>query len=62
MASPNLESRISSLAQEIDALSSEIQDEALRKKLLGVVMQGQSKVESPLETVWRLISAVSVTL
>jgi hypothetical protein len=50
------ESRIASLTEEIDALHNEFaHDEASRKQLLEVIMRGLAKVESPSETIWRMM-------
>lgn len=56
---PSIESRIASLAQDIDSLYKDVtQDEPSRKKLLGVVQGAMAKVETPVETIWRIIMSV----
>lgn len=56
---PSIESRIASLAQDIDTLSKDVaQDEPSRKSLLGAIQGAMAKVESPVETIWRIIMSV----
>lgn len=52
--------QIDRFQHEFLALSEEaLNDEEARKKLLGVLQQGVGTLESPLETLWRIIMAVS---
>ncbi|KAH7117892.1 S-adenosyl-L-methionine-dependent methyltransferase [Dendryphion nanum] len=51
----DIETRIAALSRDIDTLSSDITNESSRKALLDVIMKGMSKVESPVETIWRII-------
>lgn len=59
MDASELDARISALAQSIEELTVDAQDEATRKKLLGVVEQAQKKLESPMDVIWKLIMSVS---
>lgn len=59
---PDVNSRIASLTKEIHSISGEVQDEATRKQLLGVIMEAMSKVETPMETIWRMIMSVGMPL
>ncbi|KAK3320368.1 S-adenosyl-L-methionine-dependent methyltransferase [Cercophora scortea] len=48
--------RITALAKDIDALYNDVsQDETFRKELFGVIQGAMAKVESPMETIWRMI-------
>lgn len=52
--------RIATLAQDIDALNKDIAHEnASRKQLLDVLQGAAAKVESPVETIWRMMFSVS---
>ena len=54
-----LTSRIDGLQQDLQSISQEaLKDEDSRKQLLKVVMQGMATLDSPLETIWRLIMTV----
>jgi len=55
MASSDLNIRIDSLEKEIESLAADVTDENLRKKLLSVIQKARSQVESPVETIWRMI-------
>ncbi|KAF2642009.1 S-adenosyl-L-methionine-dependent methyltransferase [Massarina eburnea CBS 473.64] len=51
-----IETRIANLSKDIDALYKDVgNDEASRKQLMGVILGAMSKVESPMETIWRII-------
>lgn len=55
-----IDTRIATLAQDIDVLNKAVaQDEASRKQLLDVLQGATAKVESPVETIWRMIMSVS---
>ena len=55
--------KIDALKTQILALSKEVVgDEENRTKFLGVVMMAVAVVETPLETIWRLMMSVSVTI
>lgn len=55
----NLHQRIDSLARDLQSLSAEsAQDDAARKKLLGLTMKATAELEAPIETVWRMIMSV----
>jgi hypothetical protein len=47
--------RIQALAEEIQNLSRDVDDEASRKALLATLQQGVAKVEPPVETIWKYI-------
>lgn len=50
-----VEARIGKLAADIDALSKDVAyDPALQKQLYGVVMGAMTKVEAPMDTIWRM--------
>ncbi|KAF2236206.1 S-adenosyl-L-methionine-dependent methyltransferase [Viridothelium virens] len=52
----SLDSKIDSLAAQIQSLTAEVQnDDAARKKLLGTTMAAMGQLETPLETVWKII-------
>ena len=54
-----LTSRIDGLQQDLQSIFQEaLKDEDSRKQLLKVVMQGMATLDSPLETIWRLIMTV----
>lgn len=51
-----LEARIGKLAADVDGLSKEVgSDPALQKQLYGTIMGAMAKVESPMDTIWRMI-------
>ena len=55
----NLHRKIDSLARDLQSLSAEsANDDAARKKLLGVTMKATAELEAPIETVWRMIMSV----
>lgn len=55
-----IDARIATLAQDIDVLNKAVaQDDASRKQLLDVLHGAAAKVESPVETIWRMIMSVS---
>jgi hypothetical protein len=55
----SIESRIAALAQDIDALCTDVTGaEASRKQLFGVIQGAMAKAESPTETLWRMIMSV----
>ncbi len=55
----NLHRKIDSLARDLQSLSAEsVQDDAGRKKLLGVTMKATAELEAPIETFWRMIMSV----
>lgn len=59
MASIN--EKIDRLQHEFRALSEEaLKDDEARKKLLGVALEGMGTLETPVETIWRLIMTVSI--
>ena len=60
MVNSEIDSRINALAQSIEDLAADVQDEVSRKKLLGVVEQAQRKLESPMDLIWKLIMSVSI--
>ncbi|CAN8103135.1 unnamed protein product [Discula destructiva] len=52
----SINSRIASLAASIDTLNADVaHDEVSRKQLLEVIQGAMAKVESPMETLWRMI-------
>ncbi|MCJ1476920.1 hypothetical protein MMC13_005589 [Lambiella insularis] len=56
MINQDLDQRIQELKENIVTLSKEVtKDEAARKKLLGVSMQAMSVLETPVETIWRMM-------
>lgn len=58
-----VDARIAKLAQDIDSLSKDVaNDEATRKQLFGVIQGAMAKVESPMETIWRMIMSVCLRL
>jgi hypothetical protein len=60
MITSEIDSKIIALAQSIEELAGDVQDEASRKKLLGVVEKAQRKLESPMDVIWKLIMSVGV--
>lgn len=51
---------ITTLAKDIEGLSHDVaQDDASRKYLLDVLQSAVTKVELPVETIWRMIMSVS---
>ena len=55
----NLQRKIDSLARDLQSLSAEsANDDAGRKKLLGLTMKATAELEAPVETVWRMIMSV----
>ena len=54
-----LHRKIDTLARDLQSLSAEsAQDDAARKKLLGLTMKATAELEAPIETVWRMIMSV----
>ena len=54
-----LHRKIDTLARDLQYLSAEVaQDDAGRKKLLGLIMKATAELEAPIETVWRMIMSV----
>jgi hypothetical protein len=54
--SSSIEVRIARLAADLESLSEDVaNDEVSRKQLMGVVMGAMAKIESPIETIWRMI-------
>lgn len=52
MATPS----IATFSRDLDAVIAQVQsDDAARKELLGVLMGAQGRLETPLETCWRLM-------
>jgi hypothetical protein len=52
----SIEGRIAKLAADVDALSKDVANDAVsQKQLMGVVMGAMAKVESPIDTIWRMI-------
>lgn len=52
----SLDHKIDAIAKELGQLSAEVaQDDAARKKLLGVIQQNLGATEAPVETIWRMI-------
>ncbi len=59
MASPNLHEQIDNLGESLQTVSRDVlHDENARKKLLGITMQAMTMLETPLETIWRMIMSV----
>ena len=59
MASSKFDEQIDSLQESIQTVSRDVlSNEAARKKLLGVTMQAMNMLETPLETIWRIIMSV----
>lgn len=55
----DLHRKIDSLARDLQSLSAEsAQDDAGRKKLLGLTMKATAELEAPIEAVWRMIMSV----
>lgn len=55
----SINARIASLAEDIDTLNKDVaHDETSRKQLLEVIQGAMAKVESPMETLWRMIMSV----
>ena len=58
----DLNSRIDAFHQELQSLGQEaLKDDEARKKLFGVVVQGMTTLEAPIETIWRMIMTVCCT-
>ena len=58
--SSDLNSQIESIAKDFQSLSAKVRgDEAARKKLLGVATQAMTTVETPGETIWKMMFSVS---
>ncbi|KIJ48665.1 hypothetical protein M422DRAFT_777827 [Sphaerobolus stellatus SS14] len=55
MAESNIDSRIDALAKDIESLATKAQNKASRKKLLDVVTKAMGMLETPSETVWKII-------
>lgn len=54
-----LHRKIDTLARELQSLTAEsAQDDAGRKRLLGLTMKATAELEAPIETVWRMIMSV----
>ena len=54
-----IQQKIDTLAKDIQSLSAQVaQDDAGRKKLLGVTMKATAELETPVETVWRMMMSV----
>lgn len=54
-----LHQKIDTLAKDLQSLSAEsAQNDACRKKLLGLTMKATAELEAPIETVWRMIMSV----
>ena len=54
-----LHRKIDALAGELQSLSAELaQDDAGRKKLLGLIMKATAELEAPIEKIWRMIMSV----
>lgn len=52
--------KIDGLRKEFQALSQEaLKDDGSRKKLMEVALEGMGTLETPFETIWRLILMVS---
>ncbi len=59
MASPNFDESIENIQKSLQSVSRDIlHDEKARKKLLGITMQAMTMLETPLETIWRMIMSV----
>ncbi len=59
MASSNFDEPIENIQKSLQSVSREIlDDEKARKKLLGITMQAMTMLETPLETIWRMIMSV----
>lgn len=55
MDSSDINASVEAISTKIKHLSSEIRDEETRKKLLGILMQATAELESPVETIWKMI-------
>jgi hypothetical protein len=54
--SSSIKGRIAKLAADVDSLSKDVaNDPASQKQLMGVVMGAMAKVETPIDTIWRMI-------
>lgn len=62
MATDSINSRIEVLSKELESLSAEYLDDAARKKLFGIVSQATAALESPIDTIWRMIMSVSLVV
>jgi len=59
MASSNFDEPIENIQKSLQSVSRDIlHDEKARKKLLGITMQSMTMLETPLETIWRMIMSV----
>ncbi len=59
MASSNFDEPIENIQKSLQSVSREVlDDEKARKKLLGITMQAMTMLETPLETIWRMIMSV----
>ena len=59
MASSNFDEPIENIQKSLQSVSRDIlHDEKARKKLLGITMQAMTMLETPLETIWRMIMSV----
>ena len=58
MATHDMGARIATLEKEIQYLSKDIQDEASRKRLSQVLVQGAKVLEPPIEAIWKIIMSV----
>ena len=59
----NLQARIDSLEKELQLLSRDVaEDEQARQKLLAATQQATAMLETPPETIWRLLLQVSALL
>ena len=55
----DLHRKIDTLARDLQSLCAEsAQDDAARKKLLGLTVKVTAELEAPIETVWRMIMSV----
>lgn len=63
MASPEIDTRIGALAESIEKLVRDVQqDEGSRTKLLGAIEEAQRNLETPIDVIWKLIMSASTQI
>jgi hypothetical protein len=63
MSSPTIDEKTDALTKDILSLAGEAShDEPSRKKLLGALLQGLAVVETPIETIWKMIMSVRFSI
>jgi hypothetical protein len=63
MSSSTVDQKTDALSKDILSLAAEAsQNEESRKKLLGVLMQGLGAVETPMDTIWKMIMSVGLSI